>query len=70
MSKGKNILIADEPHDFAQATIRLLSDEGLRRKLSRRGRALVEERYSWPKVYVLIEAFCAEIERELVEKAN
>lgn len=70
VTHGEEILIADEPHDFAQATIRLLSDEGLRRKLSRSGRALVEERYSWPKVYAMIEAFCAEIERELLEKAN
>lgn len=43
----ENILIADDPGNFAQAVIRLLGDKDLRAKLSANGRRLVEERYSW-----------------------
>ncbi len=43
----QNILIADNPDDFAQAVLRLLNDEKLRAKLSANGRQLVKERYSW-----------------------
>jgi len=44
---GKNILIADDPDDFAECILRLLKDEDLRAKLSANGRQLVEKRYSW-----------------------
>jgi glycosyltransferase involved in cell wall biosynthesis len=56
MSKGaegldvtheENILIADDPDDFAQAVIRLLGDEDLRAGLSANGRRLVKKCYSW-----------------------
>ena len=43
----ENILIADDPGDFAQAVLRLLGDEDLRARLSANGRRLVEEQYSW-----------------------
>jgi glycosyltransferase involved in cell wall biosynthesis len=43
----KNVLIADNPNDFAQAVLRVLKDKTLRVKLSANGRRLVEERYSW-----------------------
>ncbi|SNB46132.1 glycosyltransferase family 4 protein [Geobacter sp. DSM 9736] len=44
---GSNILIADEPEEFAQWTIELLTDEKLRRKLAANARRFVEDRYSW-----------------------
>ena len=44
---GENILIADHPDDFAAKTLRLLREPELRERLSRAGRARVEERYSW-----------------------
>ena len=47
VTHGENILIADDPGDFAQAVVCLLGDESLRAKLSANGRRLVEERYSW-----------------------
>jgi glycosyltransferase involved in cell wall biosynthesis len=43
----ENILIADDPEDFAQSVLRLLRDENLRARLSANGRRLVEMRYSW-----------------------
>jgi len=47
---GEDILIADDPADFAAQTVRLLRDSDLRRRLSRSGRALVEARYGWDAI--------------------
>ena len=44
---GKNILIADEPEDFANAVIGLLKDVHKRKELGANGRKLVEEKYSY-----------------------
>jgi len=43
---GENILVADQPSEFAEKVARLMEDEDLARRLSRNGRALVEQRYS------------------------
>ena len=48
---GENILIANTPAQFAQATARLLSNGGLQARLRANGREWVEERYDWHKVY-------------------
>lgn len=50
VTDGENILIADDPADFARAVLRLLGDATLRAKLSANGRRLVEERYSWEAI--------------------
>jgi glycosyltransferase involved in cell wall biosynthesis len=47
VTSGENILIADEPAEFADAVLCLLGDEPLRQKLAANGRRLVEGRYSW-----------------------
>lgn len=47
VTHGENILIADDPADFATQIIRLLSDEGLRQRLIHNGRRLVEATYDW-----------------------
>jgi glycosyltransferase involved in cell wall biosynthesis len=47
VTSSEDILIADEPAKFAEALLRLLSDEVLRAKLAANGRQLVRERYSW-----------------------
>jgi glycosyltransferase involved in cell wall biosynthesis len=44
---GEEILIADEPAEFAGAVLRLLGDGALRAKLTANGRRLVEEHYLW-----------------------
>lgn len=44
---GKNILIADAPHAFAEAVSHILENRTLREQLSQTGRTLVEEQYSW-----------------------
>ena len=43
----RDILVADDPAGFAAAVVRLLRDEGLRRRLAATGRRLVEQIYDW-----------------------
>lgn len=45
---GDNILIRDNPVDFADAVLDVLSDDRLRARLERNGRTTAEEVYSWP----------------------
>jgi glycosyltransferase involved in cell wall biosynthesis len=44
---GEHLLVADEPREFAEATIRILQDRRLATRLARAGRQLVESRYDW-----------------------
>ena len=54
---GEDILIADEPADFAAAVLRLLGDESLRAKLAANGLKLVQERYEWDRIGEKLECF-------------
>lgn len=47
---GANIIIRDDPADFAEAVIQVLSDRELRERLGREGRATAEHQYAWPVV--------------------
>ena len=58
---GTEILIADDPPSFAQAVGRLLDDPTLAALLSARGRALVEERYSWGAAAERLQTFFHEL---------
>jgi glycosyltransferase involved in cell wall biosynthesis len=44
---GRDILVADEPADFAEAVLNVLQDPVLRETLSRNGRQAVEAKYDW-----------------------
>jgi len=48
---GEDILIADTPGDFANAVVRVLSEEALAPQLAQGGRSTVEAHYDWRKVY-------------------
>lgn len=50
VSGGADVLFADAPEQFADATVRLLRDRSERLRLGRAARKLVEERYSWAAV--------------------
>jgi len=54
---GVDLLIADEPRDFAAAVGRVLDDPGLADALGARGRALVEKGYSWTAAARRLELF-------------
>ncbi len=47
---GENILIADNPAQFASETVRLLRDPTLRARLAANARRLVEEKYNWRSI--------------------
>lgn len=58
---GVHLLIADDAASFAAATVRLLEDVDLRRRLSWAARELVEERYDWRSIGGLFEAMIASV---------
>ena len=55
-SEQEVLLVADDPEDFAAATIRLYSDKALWQRLSHNGRAYVKEHYAPEVVAKRIEA--------------
>lgn len=50
VTDDENILIADEPKEFAKKVVALLKDSGLRNKLGVNARRLVENKYSWDTI--------------------
>lgn len=48
---GENILLADEPQEFARAVVRVLTDPQFNNSLRENGRRWVEEHYDWRTVY-------------------
>lgn len=64
VTPGDDILIADEPAEFADAVVRLLGDPALRAKLAANGRRLVYEQYGWERVAKKLDRLL----RQVVEK--
>ncbi|MCY4538298.1 MAG: glycosyltransferase family 4 protein [Chloroflexi bacterium] len=60
---GQSAIIA-EAKDIAAAALHVLSDAELRRRLSRRGRELVEAEYTWQKAAASYERLYDELARE------
>jgi glycosyltransferase involved in cell wall biosynthesis len=58
---GRDIMIADEPRDFAAAVTALLADPGKAAEMGRAGRRLAEERYSWPAAGDALDRFIGEL---------
>jgi glycosyltransferase involved in cell wall biosynthesis len=50
VKSGENVLLVDEPREFAERTLRLLRDRSLRDRLGAAARRLAEDVYSWDKV--------------------
>lgn len=59
VSPGENIILADEPREFAERVIELLNDKQLRQKIGAKARLLMETEHSWEnltdKLNVLLE---------------
>jgi glycosyltransferase involved in cell wall biosynthesis len=56
LEHGKNAMVADDPHAFAEHTVSLLRDAPRRRALGQAGRELVLARYDWRANYNLLDA--------------
>jgi sugar transferase (PEP-CTERM/EpsH1 system associated) len=50
VTSGEHLVVADEPHAFAEATVQLLRDAEYRGRLGAAARTLVVERYDWSAV--------------------
>ncbi len=50
VTHGQNIVIADDPREFASSVVRLLRDRELANKLGQAARALVENQFTWQAV--------------------
>jgi glycosyltransferase involved in cell wall biosynthesis len=50
VTEGRDIVLADEPAEFARRTVELLRDDARRRSLGAAGRRLVTENFSWESV--------------------
>jgi len=50
VERDRNILIADDPLEFADSIVAVLENETLHRSLSLNGRRLVEEKYDWRRI--------------------
>ena len=55
VAHGRELLLADEPAEFAQAVVSLLNEPGRGVKLGQAGRAFVEARYDWRVIVPLVE---------------
>lgn len=56
VTHGLNIMLADDPIDFALQTTRLLNDASLRRRLGQNARSLVQTSYTWSHAVDLLES--------------
>jgi len=55
VSHGSDIMIYDDPLQFASAILRLLDDDELAYQLRSQGRLLVEKRYAWSSKFNILE---------------
>jgi glycosyltransferase involved in cell wall biosynthesis len=53
--EGKHILIRDDPKQFANAVLEVISNPIMANNLRTNGRRLVEERYDWEKTFEQLE---------------
>lgn len=58
---GENIIIADDPKDFAQKIIELINNNDLREEIGKNARELTEKRYSWENTTDLLNKIIQEI---------
>ena len=63
---GQELLLADEPEDFAEAVLNLLANRGLWSKLGAAGQAFARANYGWDTLVPQLET----IYRDLRQTAN
>ena len=60
----RDLLLADEPAEFAAQVVRLLRDAGLRQRLAHNARRLVKQRYDWAAIGERFVALVEAVARE------
>src|SRR5262249_41144848 len=66
VTDGEHVVIADEPHTFARAVVRLMRDSGHRAAIEAAARNLVVERYDWSAVAGELESALVRFAHEVV----
>jgi len=61
LEDGRDVLLADDPADFARAVERLLGDDELRRKLGDAAHDTVQRHFDWPVLAGRLERVCQEL---------
>jgi glycosyltransferase involved in cell wall biosynthesis len=61
VTHGENVVLADEPDEFASAVKRLLEDAERRNRIERNARSFVEAHFSWGKVADVFADICRKI---------
>lgn len=56
LAHGEDLLIADDPEAFADATVRLLTEDALHARVAARARATVAARYDWEAIGIEMRA--------------
>jgi glycosyltransferase involved in cell wall biosynthesis len=67
LEDGSEILLADTPDGFADAVVRVLTDEGFARSLASRAALTVRERFGWERA---AEKFAAACERAVESRGE
>jgi glycosyltransferase involved in cell wall biosynthesis len=67
---GRDILVADEPAQFAAEVVRVLRDAALRRRLGTAARGLAERVYDWRIVMGGFLRFLGELRARMMDKDN
>lgn len=57
----ENIIIADDPKEFAERVVELLNDEALRKRIGANARNLMKEKYSWEKMADMLNDILQEV---------
>jgi polysaccharide biosynthesis protein PslH len=69
VTPGRDVLIADEPEQFAQAVIHMIRDVNVRREIETAARRLVVEKYDWAAVTADFESALQRLTRSGAERA-
>ena len=70
LTPDRHLLVADEPSSFANACIRLLSDDGLHDRVSREALSLFESRYRWRDIRRQIEDLVTRLTKTTTSKTT
>lgn len=60
----ENILLSDQPEEFADNVIKLLEDQKNREEIGRKALALIQKRFSWGAVTEVFESHCQYVIKE------